>query len=68
MLWLLEGVNGINNRGLGRNSYFQNVGLKAMARADTEGFISDDCYLRWDGDITIERVLREVYHLIHSNV
>ena len=65
---LLESVNDINGGVLGGNSHFQNVGLKVMARADTEAFVSDDCCLRWDSKLTIERALREVYHLVHSDV
>lgn len=65
---LLEDVNYINGRVRDGKSHFQNVGLKAMATADTEALVSNGCCSKWDSELTIERGLREVYHLIHANV
>ena len=57
MEWLLDVVHDSNGRALGGNSHFQNVGLKAMARADTAAFVSYGSCSRWDSELTIDRSL-----------
>lgn len=58
------GLIKVNRRGLGRGSHFQNVGLNAMARAETEVAVSA-MLVEGACKLTVERCVREIYHLVH---